>query len=97
MAASACSTISSLANPVYFPEEHHRVTDLPRRTRPIQGRARNSDTSAIMSNGILRIEGEQVVDGNGNAVILRGAGLGGWMKYALPKTYGTDGRVLTRF
>jgi hypothetical protein len=36
-----------------------------------------------MSNGILRIEGDQVVDGKGNAVILRGAGLGGWMKYGL--------------
>jgi hypothetical protein len=33
-----------------------------------------------MSNGILRIEGETVVDGEGNPVILRGAGLGGWMK-----------------
>ncbi|RDW80490.1 glycoside hydrolase family 5 protein [Coleophoma crateriformis] len=32
-----------------------------------------------MSNGILRIQGEQVVDGNGKPVILRGAGLGGWM------------------
>lgn len=34
-----------------------------------------------MSTGILRIEGEQVVDGQGNPIILRGAGLGGWMKY----------------
>ena len=33
-----------------------------------------------MSNGILRIEGERVVDSEGNTVILRGAGLGGWMK-----------------
>ena len=32
-----------------------------------------------MSNGFLRVEGEKVVDGNGNSVILRGAGLGGWM------------------
>jgi hypothetical protein len=32
-----------------------------------------------MSNGILRVEGERVVDGKGNTVILRGAGLGGWM------------------
>jgi hypothetical protein len=35
-----------------------------------------------MSNGILQIQGERVVDGKGNPVILRGAGLGGWMKYA---------------
>jgi hypothetical protein len=34
-----------------------------------------------MSSGVLRIEGDKVVDGNGNSVILRGAGLGGWMKY----------------
>lgn len=32
-----------------------------------------------MSNGFLRVEGEKVVDGKGNRVILRGAGLGGWM------------------
>ncbi|KAK3934845.1 endoglucanase family 5 glycoside hydrolase [Diplogelasinospora grovesii] len=32
-----------------------------------------------MSAGILRIDGDKVVDGNGKTVILRGAGLGGWM------------------
>ncbi len=32
-----------------------------------------------MSNGILKVVGEQVVDDKGNPVILRGAGLGGWM------------------
>ncbi|PMD36320.1 glycoside hydrolase family 5 protein [Hyaloscypha variabilis F] len=32
-----------------------------------------------MSNGFLRVEGEKVVDEKGNTVILRGAGLGGWM------------------
>jgi hypothetical protein len=32
-----------------------------------------------MSNGILRTEGDKVVDGSGNPVVLRGAGLGGWM------------------
>ncbi|KAE8451775.1 hypothetical protein EG329_003232 [Mollisiaceae sp. DMI_Dod_QoI] len=32
-----------------------------------------------MSNGFLKVEGEKVVDGKGNSVILRGAGLGGWM------------------
>jgi hypothetical protein len=32
-----------------------------------------------MSTGILRVQGDKVVDGNGNPVILRGAGLGGWM------------------
>ncbi|EKD16860.1 hypothetical protein MBM_05329 [Drepanopeziza brunnea f. sp. 'multigermtubi' MB_m1] len=32
-----------------------------------------------MSNGFLRVEGDKVVDGKGNTVILRGAGLGGWM------------------
>lgn len=33
-----------------------------------------------MSNGYLRVSGERVVDEDGNTVILRGAGLGGWMK-----------------
>ncbi|KAH8593436.1 putative glucanase [Bisporella sp. PMI_857] len=32
-----------------------------------------------MSNGILRIKDDRVVDGNGETIILRGAGLGGWM------------------
>lgn len=34
-----------------------------------------------MSNGILKIQDGQVVDNNGTPVILRGAGLGGWMKF----------------
>lgn len=38
-----------------------------------------------MSTGILKVHGERVVDGNGKPVILRGAGLGGWMKYAFLK------------
>ena len=28
----------------------------------------------------LKVEGTKIVDGNGKEVILRGAGLGGWMK-----------------
>lgn len=32
-----------------------------------------------MSNGILRTEGDKVIDNSGNSVLLRGAGLGGWM------------------
>ena len=32
-----------------------------------------------MSNGFLRIQDDKVVDGNGEHVLLRGAGLGGWM------------------
>jgi len=32
-----------------------------------------------MSHGILQVQGQQVVDGDGHPVILRGAGLGGWM------------------
>jgi len=32
-----------------------------------------------MPHDILQVQGEQVVDGNGHPVILRGAGLGGWM------------------
>lgn len=32
-----------------------------------------------MASGILRVEGTQVVDVNGKPVLLRGAGIGGWM------------------
>jgi hypothetical protein len=32
-----------------------------------------------MATGILRIKGDKVIDEKGNAVILRGAALGGWM------------------
>jgi hypothetical protein len=32
-----------------------------------------------MASGFLRVEGDHVVDGNGKLVVLRGAGLGGWM------------------
>ena len=32
-----------------------------------------------MSQGFLRIQDDKVVDGNGETIILRGAGLGGWM------------------
>ena len=34
-----------------------------------------------MATGILKVQGNKVVDGNGKTVVLRGAGLGGWMKY----------------
>jgi hypothetical protein len=33
-----------------------------------------------MASGILKVDGEHIVDGDGKTVILRGAGLGGWMK-----------------
>ncbi|KAL5041060.1 glycoside hydrolase superfamily [Aspergillus fruticulosus] len=32
-----------------------------------------------MASGILRVDGDKVVDNNGNGVILRGAATGGWM------------------
>ena len=32
-----------------------------------------------MSPSVLRVSGTQIVDGDGNEVLLRGAGLGGWM------------------
>ena len=32
------------------------------------------------SMSFLKVEGTKIVDGNGKEVILRGAGLGGWMK-----------------
>lgn len=34
-----------------------------------------------MATGILKVKGDTIVDGNGDRVILKGAGLGGWMKY----------------
>jgi hypothetical protein len=40
--------------------------------------------SYTMATGILRVKGDQVVDGNGQTIILRGAGLGGWLKYQIP-------------
>lgn len=36
-------------------------------------------TSAINAQGLLRVEGKNIVDENGNSYILRGMGLGGWM------------------
>jgi hypothetical protein len=36
-----------------------------------------------MSIGFLRVQGDQVVGDDGKAIILRGAGLGGWMKFVL--------------
>lgn len=37
-----------------------------------------------MANGMLTVQGTQVVDSNGKQVILRGTALGGWLKYVLP-------------
>lgn len=37
-----------------------------------------------MSSGILKVKGNKVVDDNGNEVLLRGAAIGGWMKYVGP-------------
>ena len=34
-----------------------------------------------MSSGILRVRRDAVVNGAGRPVVLKGAGLGGWMKY----------------
>ena len=34
-----------------------------------------------MATGFLKVDGERVVDAHGKPVILRGAAVGGWMKY----------------
>lgn len=34
-----------------------------------------------MTTGILKVEGTQVVDRHGSPVILRGAAIGGWLKF----------------
>ncbi len=33
-----------------------------------------------MESRHLRVKGDKIVDENGNAVVLRGAAIGGWMK-----------------
>lgn len=40
-----------------------------------------------MSSGILKVKETQVVDSNGTPVILRGAAIGGWLKYILTIPY----------
>lgn len=35
-----------------------------------------------MATGYLRVKGDAIVDGDGKGVVMRGAALGGWMKYA---------------
>jgi hypothetical protein len=42
-----------------------------------------------MASGILKVNGNKVVDNDNNEVILRGAAIGGWMKYALSRTLAT--------
>lgn len=34
-----------------------------------------------MATGFLRVKDDTIVDGNGKGVVMRGAALGGWMKY----------------
>jgi hypothetical protein len=41
-----------------------------------------------MSTGFLRVHGDQVVGDDGKSIILRGAGLGGWMKLVTPWSSG---------
>lgn len=41
---------------------------------------------------ILRVSGDKIVDGQGNPILLRGAGLGGWMNQENFIT-GTEQRV----
>jgi hypothetical protein len=35
-----------------------------------------------MTSGFLRVQGDTIVDRDGNGIVMRGAALGGWMKYA---------------
>lgn len=34
-----------------------------------------------MAKGFLKVDGNRVVDANGEPVMLRGTAVGGWMKY----------------
>jgi len=38
-------------------------------------------SSLIMATGYLKVQGDKIVDENGTQVVLRGAGIGGWMKW----------------
>lgn len=40
-----------------------------------------------MSSGILKVKGNKIVDNDGNEVLLRGAAIGGWMKYVSPSDF----------
>lgn len=41
---------------------------------------------AVFEYSFLKVAGERVVDGQGKDTILRGAGLGGWMKCVFPSS-----------
>ena len=56
----------------------------PGRIRPAAGGAGRTLTIAcylltVMSTSFLRISGTKIVDEDGKEVVLRGAGLGGWL------------------
>lgn len=39
----------------------------------------DTQRATTMTGSILKVKGDKIVDKDGNAVLLRGAGLGGWM------------------
>lgn len=47
-----------------------------------QNQTRNPKSSRLndMDTGILRVQGDKIVDKDGKPVLLRGAAIGGWMK-----------------
>jgi len=42
--------------------------------------------SNSMATGFLKVKGDRIVDDNGHDIVLRGAGLGGWMKLVIIQT-----------
>lgn len=42
------------------------------------------DDRIEMATGFLKVDGDRVVDANGEPVLLRGTAVGGWMKYYAP-------------
>jgi hypothetical protein len=44
--------------------------------------SRNMSTT-VSAKAFLKVDGQQVIDGGGETIILKGAGLGGWMKYVM--------------
>lgn len=79
MDASACHEFPLSLHHVVFLEEHKASRLRPFLFQFYFNTSAHLSKFLAMSNGFLRVEGEKVVDGKGNTVILRGAGLGGWM------------------
>jgi hypothetical protein len=48
-----------------------------------------SSDSSFIHMSFLKVSGTKIIDGEGKEVLLRGAGLGGWMKYVITAYFET--------